>query len=106
VEFYCTDESLGSKIKTFPSIVDSYEILDFIFPPILSSWCLGHVSFTVQGPSLVQSGFISWNRWLEKMVGANGKVGPNPRLVSIEYTKRWWKAQFKKRQITCIDIQK
>jgi hypothetical protein len=23
---------------------------------------------------------------LEKMVGTNGKVGPNPRLVSIEYT--------------------
>ena len=23
---------------------------------------------------------------LEKMVGMNGKVGPNPRLVSIEYT--------------------
>jgi hypothetical protein len=24
-----------------------------------------------------------WKRWLEKMVGTNGKVGPNPRLVSI-----------------------
>jgi hypothetical protein len=23
---------------------------------------------------------------LENMVGANGKVGPNPGLVSIEYT--------------------
>jgi hypothetical protein len=23
---------------------------------------------------------------LEKIVGTNGKVGPNPRLVSIEYT--------------------
>jgi hypothetical protein len=31
---------------------------------------------------------------LEKIVGTNGKVGPNPRLimVSIEYTyKRWVK---------------
>jgi hypothetical protein len=31
-------------------------------------------------------GTDGWNRWLEKMVGTNGKVGPNPRLVSIEYT--------------------
>ena len=58
--------------------------MDFIFS--LNLWCLGHVSFTVKGPSLVQSGFVGWNRWLEKMVGTNGKVGPNPRLVSIEYT--------------------
>ena len=33
-----------------------------------------------------RSGFVGWNRWLEKMVGTNGKVGPNPRLASIEYT--------------------
>jgi hypothetical protein len=100
-------------MKTFLSITDSYnEIMDFIFPPNLSffyneflSWCLGHVSFTVQGPSLVQSGFVGWNRWLENMVGANGKVGPNPGLVSIEHTKRWWNAQFKKRQTSCIVIQ-
>jgi hypothetical protein len=32
------------------------------------------------------SGIVGWNRWLEKMVGTNGKVGPNPRLASIEYT--------------------
>jgi hypothetical protein len=34
------------------------------------------------------------------MVGTNGKVGQNPRLVSIEYTFKWdgWNAQFKKRQ--------
>jgi hypothetical protein len=42
---------------------------------------------------------------LENMVGANGKVGPNPGLVSIEYTKWWWNAQFKKRQTSCIVIQ-
>jgi hypothetical protein len=53
----------------------------------------------------VQSGFVGWNRWLENMVGANGKVGPNPGLVSIEYTKRWWNVQFKKRQTSCIVIQ-
>jgi hypothetical protein len=36
---------------------------------------MGHVFFTVsKGPSL------------EKMVGTNGKVGRNPRFVSIEYT--------------------
>ena len=66
--------------------------MDFIFPPNLSffdefrvdAWDI--VSFTVKGPSLMQSGFVGWNRWLEKMVGTNGKVGPNPRLVSIEYT--------------------
>jgi hypothetical protein len=27
-----------------------------------------------------------WKRWLEKMVGTNGEVNPNPRLISIEYT--------------------
>ena len=42
--------------------------------------------FLSQFLSLVQSRFVGWNRWLEKMVGTNGKVGPNPRLVSIEYT--------------------
>ena len=32
--FYCTDENLGSRMKTFLSIIDSYdEIMDFIFPP-------------------------------------------------------------------------
>ena len=34
---YCSDENLGSKMKTFLSIIDSYnEIMDFIFPPNLS----------------------------------------------------------------------
>ena len=33
--FYCTDEDLGSRMKTFLSIIDSYdEIMDFIFPSI------------------------------------------------------------------------
>jgi hypothetical protein len=37
VGFYCTDEDLGSRMKTFLSIIDSYdEIMDFIFPPNLS----------------------------------------------------------------------
>ena len=35
--FYCTDKNLGSRMKTFLSIIDSYdEIMDFIFPPNLS----------------------------------------------------------------------
>ena len=79
---FCTDENLSSRMKTFPSIIDSYDELwilyflrIYLFYDNISSWCLGHVFFTVsKGPSL------------EKMVGTNGKVGPNPRLVSIEYT--------------------
>ena len=31
----------------------------------------------------MQSGFVGWNRWLEKMVGTNGKVGPNPIKIGI-----------------------
>jgi hypothetical protein len=61
-------------MKTFLSVIDSYhEIMDFIFPPIylffdeISSWCLGDVSFRVKRPSLVQSGFACWKRWLERM---------------------------------------
>ena len=35
--FYCSDENMGSKMKIFLSIIDSYnEIMDFIFPPNLS----------------------------------------------------------------------
>ena len=35
--FYCTDENLGSRMKTFLSVIDSYDkIIDFIFPPNLS----------------------------------------------------------------------
>ena len=35
--FYCTHKNLGSRMKTFLSIIDSYdEIVDFIFPPNLS----------------------------------------------------------------------
>ena len=31
--FYCTDDNLGSRMKTFISVIDSYdEIIDFIFP--------------------------------------------------------------------------
>jgi hypothetical protein len=37
--------------------------------------------FLSQLKVLHSSGFVSWNRWLEEMVGTNGKVGPNPRLV-------------------------
>jgi hypothetical protein len=37
VGFYCTDENLGSRMKTFFSIIVSYdEIMDFIFLPNLS----------------------------------------------------------------------
>jgi hypothetical protein len=51
VGFYCTDENLGSRMKTFLSVIYSYdEIKDFIF------WC-----------SPVSS--------LGKDVGTNGKVG-------------------------------
>ena len=39
------------------------------------------LSHAVKGPSLVRL------RRLEQMVGTNGKVGPNPRLASIEYTR-------------------
>jgi hypothetical protein len=63
--------------------------MDFIFPPNLSFF---YDEFRVDAWDMflsqlkVQSGFVGWNRWLEKMVGTYGKVGPNPRLVSIEYT--------------------
>ena len=86
--------------------------MDFIFPPNLSffydefrggAWDMFLSQFKVL--HWCSPGFVGWNRWLEKMVGANGKVGPNPGLVSIEYTKRWWNAQFNKRQTSCIVIQ-
>ena len=109
--FYCSDENLGSKMKTFLSIIDSYnEIMDFIFPPNLSFFMMNFelvpgTCFFHSSRSFTGAGFVGWNRWLEDMVGANGKVGANPGLVSIEYTKRWWNAQFKKRQTSCIVIQ-
>jgi hypothetical protein len=37
VGFYCIDKNLGSRVKTFLSVIDSYdEIIDSIFPPNLS----------------------------------------------------------------------
>ena len=69
VGFYCTDENLVSRMKTFLSVIDSYDkIMDFIFPPNLSFFMMnfelvpGRVSFTVKRPSLVQSGFVGWKR--------------------------------------------
>jgi hypothetical protein len=89
VRFYCSDENLGPTMKTFLSIIDSCnEIMDFIFPPNLSFFfnfelvpgtCFFHSSRSFTGAVRL--------RRLEQMVGANGKVGPNPELVSIEYTK-------------------
>jgi hypothetical protein len=88
VGFYCTGENLGSRMKTFISVIDSYdEIIDFIFPSNLpfsmmnSSWCLGDVSFTVKRPSLVQSGYVGWKRWLERM-----EKLVEIQVLSIEYT--------------------
>ena len=72
--------------------------MDFIFPPRdflpiylfydefrVDAWDMFLSQLKVLH-CMMQSGFVGWNRWLEKMVGTNGKVGPNPRLVSIEYT--------------------
>jgi hypothetical protein len=41
-----------------------------------------------------------WKRWLEKMVGTNRNVGPNPILIIIGIHRicDGWNAQFKKRQ--------
>jgi hypothetical protein len=72
--------------------------MDFIFPPNLSffydefrvgAWDMFRSQFKVLHWCNPASsvGTDGWNRWLENMVGANGKVGPNPGLVSIEYTK-------------------
>jgi hypothetical protein len=37
IGFYCIDKNLGSRMKTFLSVIDSYdEIMDFIFLPNLS----------------------------------------------------------------------
>jgi hypothetical protein len=59
-------------MKTFLSVIDSYdEIMDFIFIFFHDEFrvgsCMGDVSFTVKRPSLVQSGFVGWKRWLERM---------------------------------------
>ena len=88
-----TDENIGSRMKTCLSIIDSYdEIMDFIFPPNLSFFMMNRIRvgawdmFLSQLKDIHWSGFVCWNRWLEKMVGTNGKVGSNPRLVSIVYT--------------------
>ena len=44
MEFYCTDENLGSRMKTFLSVIDSYDkIMDFIFPPNLSVFMMNFV---------------------------------------------------------------
>ena len=54
MRFYCIDKNLGARMKTFLSVINSYdEIIDFIFPPNLSFFmmnfelCLGDVSLTV-----------------------------------------------------------
>ena len=67
--FYCTDENLGSRMKTFLSVIDSYDkIMDFIFPPNLSFFMMnfelvpGRCFFQVKRPSLLQSGFVGWKR--------------------------------------------
>jgi hypothetical protein len=91
VGFYCIDKNLGSKMKTFLSVIDSYdEIMDFIFPPRLPVY-LFYDEFGVGAWEmfLSQLNVLHWCspvRLLEKMIGTNGKVCPNPRLVSIEYT--------------------
>jgi hypothetical protein len=69
-------------MKTCLSIIDSYdEIMDFIFPPNLSFFIIydefrfgAWDMFLSQLKVLHWSGFVGWNRWLEKMVGTNGKV--------------------------------
>jgi hypothetical protein len=53
----------------------------YLFLWWISSWSLGHVSFTVKGPSLVRL------RRLEQIVGKDGwNEWKSLRLVSIEYT--------------------
>jgi hypothetical protein len=68
--------------------------MDFIFPPNLSFLC---DEFRVDAWDMFLSqlkvlhwcspassvGTDGWKRWY---VGTNGKVGPNPSLVSIVYT--------------------
>jgi hypothetical protein len=86
VGFYCTDENLGSRMKTFLSVIDSYDkIMDFIFPP--------NLSFFMMNFELVPGRcFFHSQTSLEKSVGKDdwnhGKVGPNPRLKSIEHILR------------------
>jgi hypothetical protein len=49
--------------------------------------------FLSQFKVLHWSDFVGWNRWLEKMVGTNGKVGPNPCMIDIHriYLSDGWK---------------
>ena len=61
---------------------------------LISSWSLGHVSFTVKGPSLVPASSVGtdgWKRWLERMEKL--KIG-----IYRIYLSDGWNAQFKKRQ--------
>jgi hypothetical protein len=79
VGFYCTDENLGSKMKTFLSIIDSYnEIMDFIFPRNLSffndefrvgAWDIFLSQFKVLHWCSPASsvGTDGWKIWLERM---------------------------------------
>jgi hypothetical protein len=87
VGFYCTDENLGSRMKTFLSVINSYDkIMDFIFPPNLSFFmmnfelvpgrCFFHSLNVLYWCSPVSSvGKDDWN---------HGKAGPNPIYYSIE----------------------
>jgi hypothetical protein len=88
VGFYCSDENLGSKMKTFLSIIDSYnEIMDFIFPPNLSFFmmnfelvpgtCFFHSSRSFTGAVRLRRleqmvgkyGWGEWKNWSKSRIG-------------------------------------
>ena len=92
VGFYCTDENLGSRMKTFLSVIDSYDkIMDFIFPPNLSFFMMNFDRVGAWEMFLSQLNVLHWCSPVSS-VGKDdwnhGKVGPNPRLKSIEHILR------------------
>ena len=90
--FYCTDEDLGSRMKTFLSVIDSYDkIMDYIFPPNLSFFMMNFDRVGAWEMFLSQLNVLHWCSPVSS-VGKDdwnhGNVGPNPRLKSIEHILR------------------
>jgi hypothetical protein len=90
VGLYCIDKNLGSRMKTFLSVIDSCdEIMDFIFPPSLSFFMTNFELVLAWEMFLSQLNVLHWCSPVSS-VGKDGwnewKVGLNPRLVSIEST--------------------
>ena len=80
--FYCIDKNLGSRMKTFLSVIDSYdEIIDFIFPPNLSFFMMNFGAWEMflsqlnvlhwcsPVSSVGKDGWNEWKSWSKSKIG-------------------------------------